>query len=111
MFSPVGMLPAELMGLDSSALISGAQLAWQDLLDADKITDSTVATLATLDTVMSRNGIVNRYSMVYADALESLNKCRAQLKGESLNKDLIDSTVHIPGIGTVNHHSQILSFY
>ena len=40
--------------------------------------------------------------------LEAINKFRAQLKGESLNKDGIDSTIHVPGIGTVNHHSDLV---
>jgi hypothetical protein len=57
--------------------------------------------------LVRKHGYAHRYSMVYADALEAVNKFRAQLKGESLNKTGIDSTVHVAGIGTVNHHSDL----
>ncbi len=108
MFSPVGMLSAELMGLSSDELLKGAEECWQDFINATELNESTVARLALADIYLSRKqGFAYRYSMVYADALEALNKFRAQLKGESLNKTGIDSTVHIPGIGTVNHHSDL----
>jgi len=107
LFSPVGMLSAELMGLSSDKLIAGAEACWQDFSTAS-LADSTVAQLALLDIILVRkHNYAYRYSMVYADALEAVNKFRAQLKGESLNKTGIDSTVHIPGIGTVNHHSDL----
>ncbi len=107
MFSPVGMLSAELMGLSSDALIAGAEACWKDF-SAASLADSTVAQLALLDiTLVRKHGYAHRYSMVYADALEAVNKFRAQLKGESLNKTGIDSTVHVAGIGTVNHHSDL----
>ncbi len=107
LFSPVGMLSAELMGLSSDALIAGADSCWKDF-SAASLADSTVAQLALLDIMLVRkHGYAHRYSMVYADALEAVNKFRAQLKGESLNKTGIDSTVHVAGIGTVNHHSDL----
>ncbi len=108
LFSPVGMLSAELMGLSSDALIRGAEACWQDFSSARELSESTVAELALLDIMLVRkHNYAYRYSMVYADALEAVNKFRAQLKGESLNKTGIDSTVHVPGIGTVNHHSDL----
>lgn len=103
MFSPVGMFSAELMGLSSDELLKGAELAWNDFV-ANR---SDIFTLAALDIYLSRNHYHSRYSMVYSDSLEALNKFRAQLKGESLNKTGIDSTIHVPGIGTVNHHSDL----
>ncbi len=108
MFSPVGMLSAELMGLSSDELIAGAEACWNDFTAAASIASSTVAQLALADIMLCRkHGYACRYSMVYADALEAVNKFRAQLKGESLNKTGIDSTVHVAGIGTVNHHSDL----
>lgn len=107
MFSPVGMFTAELMGLDSDAMIKAASAVFQDFKAASSIQESEIAKIATLDILLSRKGIQNRYSMVYADSLEALNKFRAQLKGESLNKTGIDSTVQIAGIGTANHHSDL----
>ncbi len=108
MFSPVAMFSAELMGLSSDELIAGAKTCWEDFLGASTIRDSIVAKLAFIDIMLVRkHAFAYRYSMVYADALEALNKFRAQLKGESLNKTGIDSTVHIAGIGTVNHHSDL----
>lgn len=106
MFSPVGMFAAEMMGLDSSTLISGAKKSFEDFLNSD-LEKNTIAQLAILDILLFEKGFQNRYSMVYSDSLEALNKFRAQLKGESLNKDGLNSTVHIAGIGTVNHHSDL----
>lgn len=107
MFSPVGMFSAELMGLSSVALLKGARKIFENFKFAKSIGACSLAKIAAFDIFLSRRGIHNRYSMVYSDSLEALNKFRAQLKGESLNKNGIDSTVHIPGIGTVNHHSDL----
>lgn len=103
MFSPVGMFSAEMMGLSSSALIQGAKTAFENFKAGAK----QYFDLACFDIYLARNSFNTRYSMVYADSLEAVNKFRAQLKGESLNKDGIDSTIHVPGIGTVNHHSDL----
>lgn len=107
LFSPVGMFTAELIGLDSNALINGAKAVFENFISTEA-NENTIAKLAAFDIFLSKEKQVqNRYSMVYADCLEAVNKFRAQLKGESLNKDGINSTVHIPGIGTVNHHSDL----
>ncbi len=107
LFSPVGMFSAELMGLDSEALLHGAKQVVDNFVASKSIQNSNIAKLAAFDIFLARRGITNRYSMVYTDSLEALNKFRAQLKGESLNKNGIDSTVHVAGIGTVNHHSDL----
>ncbi len=108
MFSPVGMFSAELMGLSSDDLIAGAEACWNDFLATANIAESIVAQLAIIDTMLCcKHAYAYRYSMVYSDSLEAVNKFRAQLKGESLNKTGINSTVHVPGIGTVNHHSDL----
>ncbi len=103
MFSPVGMFTAEMMGLSSEELIKGAKTSFENF----KAGSEVFFDLASFDIYLARKGYNTRYSMVYADALESVNKFRAQLKGESLNKDGIDSTIHVAGIGTVNHHSDL----
>jgi glucose-6-phosphate isomerase len=103
LFSPVGMFIVEMLGLNSDAMINASAKAFSDYL----LGDDTVVKLAALDIYLSRNNFSSRYSMVYSDSLEVVNKFRAQLKGESLNKDGIDSTIHVPGIGTVNHHSDL----
>ncbi len=107
LFSPVGMFSAELMGLDSDALLNGAKQVFDNFKSNKSIQESVIAKLAALDIFLVRKGLASRYSMVYSDSLEAFNKFRAQLKGESLNKNGIDSTVHVPGIGTVNHHSDL----
>ncbi len=105
MFSPVGMLPAELMGLDSDALLRAAKTKYQEFLND---ASATIAEQAALDIFLSQEkSFSNRYSMVYSDSLDALNKFRAQLKGESLCKNNIASTIHIAGVGTVNHHSDL----
>lgn len=103
LFSPVGMFIAEMLELDSDTMIESSAKAFQDFIAGD----DTCPKLAALDIYLSRNNFSSRYSMVYSDSLEVLNKFRAQLKGESLNKDGIDSTIHVAGIGTVNHHSDL----
>jgi glucose-6-phosphate isomerase len=103
MFSPVGMFSAEMMGLSSQKLIQGAKQAFENF----KAGAPAFFDLAALDIFLAQNNFNTRYSMVYADSLEAVNKFRAQLKGESLNKDGIESTIHVPGIGTVNHHSDL----
>ncbi len=107
MFSPVGMFPAQMMGLDTNRLLIGAESSFEDLTNSKELENSQVGKLALYDIIFQRQGYRNRYSMVYSDSLEALNKFRAQLKGESLNKNGIDSTMHLAGIGTVNHHSDM----
>lgn len=106
MFSPVGMLAAELMDISSEALIAGAEMAFNNFIEAE-VNQNNIYRLAILDLLLVSKNYYARYSMVYSDALEALNKFRAQLKGESLNKNSIESTVHIPGTGTANHHSDL----
>ena len=107
MFSSVGMLPALFMDLDVNKLLIGAEESFKDLISKKELESSDLAQLALYDILLSQNNYTNKYSMVYSDSLEALNKFRAQLKGESLNKKGIDSTIHIPGVGTVNHHSDL----
>lgn len=107
MFSPVGMFSAELMSLNSKELLSGAEEIWQEFSEASNIEASKAAQAAIKDIEFSRDGFYAKYSMVYSDSLEALNKFRAQLKGESLNKNGIESLIHISGIGTSNHHSDL----
>lgn len=106
MFSPVGMFSAEVMGLNTDELIAGAKKAFNDFV-SESLENNPIAQLSILDILLFRKSFQNRYSMVYSDSLEGLNKFRAQLKGESLNKNGIDSTVHVAGVGTVNHHSDL----
>lgn len=106
MFSPVGMFPAEMMGLCSDTLICSAEKIFKTFTSSNPQEDD-IAKLSAFDIYLSRQDYQHRYSMVYSDSLEAFNKFRAQLKGESLNKTGILSTVHIPGIGTVNHHSDL----
>lgn len=107
MFSPVGMFAAQMMGLNSNKLLIGAEECFKNLCNSKGLENSVIGKMALYDILLYRQGYRNRYSMVYSDSLESLNKFRAQLRGESLNKNKIDSTMHIAGVGTVNHHSDL----
>lgn len=107
MFSPVGMFPAEMMNLSSNQMLIGAEACFKDLIQNKDLKSSNIGKLVLLDLMLSQNNYTNRYSMVYSDSLEALNKFRAQLRGESLNKKGIDTLIHIPGVGTVNHHSDL----
>lgn len=107
MFSPVGLFVAHMLELDANKLLIGAEDCWKDLVSQKALEKSQIGKSALYDIIFFRQGYRNKYSMVYSDSLEALNKFRAQLRGESLNKNGIDSTMHVPGTGTINHHSDL----
>ena len=79
MFSPVGMFSTELLGFDSKAMLAGAEECLNDFINEKSIKDNTISKLALIDLSLNQSGIVDRYSMVYSDSLEAVNKFRLQM--------------------------------
>jgi len=84
-FSSVGMLPALIMGLDASALRTGAQSVLFDLMDNENCEPACGA--AMLASMAEENGRATSVFMPYADRLAQLGPWYVQLAAESLGKD------------------------
>lgn len=105
--SPVGLLALSFLGFDINKMLIGALNCFENLTQGKGLKASNIGKYSILDILFSQDAFQNRYSMVYSDSLEAMNRFRAQLRGESLNKADISSLIHISGTGTVNHHSDL----
>ncbi len=111
--TPVGLLPAELVGIDTGALLDGAgeMLA---ACETDRLRDNPAGLLATLlheaDTAHGRSVHV---LMPYADRLRSFTLWFQQLWAESLGKIRGDGHVGptpLPAVGATDQHAQVQLF-
>jgi len=84
-FSSVGLLPALIMGLDATALRTGAQSVLHDLLDNDHCEPARGAAIVTA--MAEQEGRRTSVFMPYADRLGRLGPWYVQLAAESLGKD------------------------
>ncbi|WP_396219012.1 glucose-6-phosphate isomerase [Gemmatimonas sp.] len=112
--SPVGMLPAALIGIDVKALLAGAADVMTRAASADLATNlpGTFAVLQHLaDTCHGRSVQV---LMPYADPLRDLALWFVQLWAESLGKLRRDGTpvgpTPLPAVGATDQHSQVQLF-
>ena len=112
--SPVGMLPAALIGIDVKALLAGAADVMTRAASADLSTNlpGTFAVLQHIaDTVHGRSVQV---LMPYADPLRDLALWFVQLWAESLGKLRRDGTpvgpTPLPAVGATDQHSQVQLF-
>jgi glucose-6-phosphate isomerase len=103
--TPVGLLPAAVVGLDIDALLSGAAQCVDEVNSqgAEHPAVLGAAMHYLMDTARGRN---IRVMMTYADALERLAAWFVQLWAESLGKDGKGSTPH-GAVGTTDQHSQV----
>jgi glucose-6-phosphate isomerase len=103
--TPVGLLPAAVVGLDIDALLAGAAQCVDEVNDqgAEHPAVLGAAMHYLMDTARGRN---IRVMMTYADALERLAAWFVQLWAESLGKDGKGSTPH-GAVGTTDQHSQV----
>jgi glucose-6-phosphate isomerase len=112
--SPVGMLPAALLGIDTGALLQGAAAM------AERCTGGTLATNPALawataqwcaDATRARRIHV---LMPYADALRDVAPWFVQLWAESLGKIRPDGTsvgpTPVPAVGPTDQHAQVQLF-
>lgn len=115
--SPVGLLPAALVGIDIAALLAGARRA-VERAEADALTANPAALHAALhwaaDTIL---GARIHVLMPYADRLREFAEWYRQLWAESLGKrvDRQDRPVFVgptpvAAIGATDQHSQVQLF-
>ena len=112
--SPVGLLPAALIGIDTSALLAGAadMVARCETGDPDRNPAATFAVLQWLaDTQL---GLHTHVFMPYADALRDFAAWFVQLWAESLGKLRADGTpvgpTPLAALGATDQHSQVQLF-
>ena len=112
--TPVGTLPAALLGADVSALIAGAG----DMLEQCETTDlirNPAGIIGSLFYVSDvRHGRVIDVLMPYSDPLRDFAAWFVQLWAESLGKHRDDGrsvgSTPLPALGATDQHSQVQSF-
>jgi glucose-6-phosphate isomerase len=105
--SPVGLLPAALMGLDVRAVLSGAAAVASRCLDADPAKNPALA-LALVHRAAEAAGRTSAVFLPYADALQPYALWWEQLVAESVGKKAPSGPVGIvplPGVGPSDQHS------
>ncbi|HZA93809.1 MAG TPA: glucose-6-phosphate isomerase [Gemmatimonadales bacterium] len=115
--SPVGLLPAALVGIDIDALLQGARRAL-DRSESDDLLQNPAALYAALHWEADRaQGARIHVLMPYTDRLRELAEWYRQLWAESLGKrvDREGRTVHlgptpVGAVGATDQHSQVQLF-
>ena len=112
--SPVGTLPAALLGMDVDALIAGA-MAMRDRCDNDRFRDNPALAFAALQWrahVEAEQGM--HVLMPYSDAFRDLAPWFVQLWAESLGKKTGDGRhvgpTPIVAVGATDQHAQVQLF-
>ncbi len=104
--SPVGLLMAEVIGVDSRELLAGAKEAHGKCM-AGEFWENPAIVAATLFYVMQRDeGRKIDVLIPYADRLKSFSEWFCQLWSESLGKQGRGLTPY-PSVGTTDQHSQV----
>ena len=112
--SPVGLLPAALIGIDVHALLAGAAHVTQRATSAT-LAQNLPGTFATLQWLSdTHHGRRIHVLMPYADPLRDIAAWFVQLWAESLGKTKADDTLVGPtplaAIGATDQHSQVQLF-
>ncbi|MGA1779025.1 MAG: glucose-6-phosphate isomerase [Planctomycetota bacterium] len=113
--TPVGLLPAALLGVDPSALLEGGRAMWHAVRDRE---DHPLLDWVVEQGIRSeRGGERIQVVMSYSDRLRTLGDWFAQLWGESLGKrlDRHGAVVHrgstpLPAVGATDQHSLVQLF-
>ncbi len=112
--TPVGMLPAALLGIDVAALLTGAGdiIDWCDTSELAGNPAGVFASLLYLSDV--RHGRVIDVLMPYSDPLRDFADWFVQLWAESLGKERDDrqhvGSTPLPAVGATDQHSQVQLF-
>lgn len=112
--TPVGTLPAALVGIDVPALITGAGdiRDWCDSTDLEGNPAGTFAALLFLSDIL--HGRTIDVLMPYSDPLRDLADWFVQLWAESLGKQRPDGrhvgSTPLPAVGATDQHSQVQLF-
>ncbi len=112
--TPVGTLPAALIGIDVTQLLAGAA----DMVtrcSSDKLSENPAGAYATLQWLAdTRHGKVVNVFMPYSDPLRDFADWFVQLWAESLGKHLSDQSsvgqTPLPALGATDQHSQVQLF-
>ena len=112
--SPVGLLPAALIGIDVRALLAGAADMFSRC-DSVDLVNNPAAVFSTLQWMAdTRLGLRNHIIMPYSDPLRDFGGWFVQLWAESLGKIRPDGTsvgpTPIPALGVTDQHSQVQLF-
>lgn len=113
-FSPVGVLPAAIMGIDVRALLGGAAHVTL-LAEGEDVARNLPGAFAVLQWLSdTQHGRRIQVLMPYADPLRDLALWFVQLWAESLGKILPDGTsvgpTPLPALGATDQHSQVQLF-
>lgn len=112
--TPVGTLPAALLGIDVSELLTGAgqMLDQCDTTELGRNPAGIVGSLFYMSDI--RHGRVVDVLMPYADPLRDFAAWFVQLWAESLGKHRADGksvgSTPLPAVGSTDQHSQVQSF-
>ncbi len=112
--SPVGLLPAAVLGVDVDALLAGAQ-AMAEHCSAERLTENPAGLLAALlHAADAEHGRSIHVLMPYADRLRSFALWFQQLWAESLGKvgpgGVGVGPTPLPAVGAVDQHAQVQLF-
>lgn len=112
--TPVGTLPAALLGIDVSALLAGAG-EMLDRCDTTELIQNPAGIIGSLFYMSDvRHGRVVDVLMPYADPLRDFAAWFVQLWAESLGKHRTDGksvgSTPLPALGATDQHSQVQSF-
>lgn len=111
--SPVGLLPAAVVGMDIRALLQGAA-EMHELCQKESLEENPAYRYALLYFIAMKKGVNVSVMMPYADGLLCTAEWYAQLWAESLGKkvDVHGNTVHtgqtpVRALGVTDQHSQV----
>jgi glucose-6-phosphate isomerase len=112
--SPVGVLPALLVGIDARALLNGAGAMAERCASGDPLRNPAVAYALLQWLADTRHARSVNVFMPYADALRDFALWFVQLWAESLGKTRSDGVpigqTPVPALGATDQHSQVQLF-
>lgn len=112
--TPVGLLPAALMGVDTGEMLEGAGAMATRCATGDPATNPAAAFALLQWLADTRHGLNTHVMMPYADALRDFAAWFVQLWAESLGKIRPDGSsvgpTPLPALGATDQHSQVQLF-
>ncbi len=104
--SPVGLLTAEVIGVDSKELLKGARDVRERCLEEEVWKNPAMILASALYLLGTKSGRTIDVFIPYADGLKSFSEWFCQLWAESLGKLGLGLTPY-PSVGTTDQHSQL----